>query len=457
MPPMQSAEFEQMMDDFVREHTRTSGVVRFRREESVSVLIRPVKPIRLVPENDDVFGLDEGLYEETETDETPTVTRPVLVASEDRENAYWKFLSAQMRTVLQSIVGYSELIEEDLLAGELMAPLSDLMRIRSASAELLDMAHQIEELLFLEREKRHVAEKLGALARQLNYAVDRRSIFVSLLSSIASLIAFGEACVLEPNSCQDWDLVTRWGRDEGTDKDPWIKSACLGVARTTQPCVQPLHDGGMVMGFPIRVDGACVAVLLLRGVFDRREQAHHAGVVMAFVEQVEKALHGWRELDEIKNLAMYDGLTGSLNRRTFFDLASGDTSLRSVVMLDIDHFKSINDTYGHGGGDEVLREIVKRIQVTLRDCDIVGRYGGEEFAMVIQVDKPSLAVDIAERVRLAICEEPVELPSGDAIAVSASLGVVTDEGELEHLLGRADELLYLAKSLGRNQVCGEEN
>jgi diguanylate cyclase (GGDEF)-like protein len=440
------------MGKFVREHTRASGVVNFHRNESVSMLIKPVKPRRLVALGfDDGLDFDEGgLYEETEADDV-FVPRAMREPSRDRENAYWNFLSAQMRTVLQTIVGYSELIEEDLLDGEMLTPLADLLKIRSASTELLDMAEQIEQLLRVERGKRHVAERLGSLSRQLNYAPERESIYVSMLSSIASLVPFKEACIFE-NSPSDWELGARWGKRLESG-DVTVKMACSAVARTMSPCIQPMHGGGDLMTFPLCVDDVCVAALTLRGTFARDEQAQYAGVVMAFVKQVEKALCGWREMDEIKRQAMYDGLTGALNRRTFFAQAESFEGTRTVIMLDIDHFKKVNDEHGHAGGDAVLREVVRRIHATLRDHDLVGRYGGEEFALCLKVNDDDLAVEIAERIRLAICELTVELPNGDAVEVTASLGVVTGHEPLEQLLGEADELLYQAKRQGRNQVC----
>ncbi len=443
----------QLMDNFVRERTRGSGVMNFHRNESVSVLIKPVKPKRLMQVvGDEEFGPEEsGLYEETEADEV-IVPRPVVVSNKEREDAYWNFLSAQMRTVLQSIVGYSELIEEDLLDGEVLTPLADLLRIRSASTELLDMAEQIEQLLLAERGKRHVAERLGSLSRQLNYAPERESIYASMLSSIASLVPFKEACVFE-NSATEWKLISRWGKMQGVSSDAATMIACSAVARTMSPCIQPLAQGGNLMVFPVCVDDVCVASLVLRGSFAREEQAHYAGVVTAFVNQVEKALCGWREMDQIKRLAMYDGLTGALNRRAFFEEAGQVEGVRTVIMLDIDYFKRINDEHGHAGGDEVLREVVRRVRSMLRDHDLVGRYGGEEFALCVKVNDDALAVEIAERIRLAICESPVELPDGERVDVTASLGVVTGAERLENLLAEADDLLYLAKRQGRNRVC----
>ncbi len=155
-----------------------------------------------------------------------------------------------------------------------------------------------------------------------------------------------------------------------------------------------------------------------------------------------------------------DHLTGIFNRRAIFDhiWIELDRSRReqtpiSLFMLDIDHFKSVNDTYGHLIGDQVLRETVKRIKHKVRPYDIVGRFGGEEFLLV----SPGLgwegAWELAERVRLGIWEAPFRV-EGQAIAITVSLGGVTWNGRdsIDELVNRADQALYQAKAQGRNRT-----
>lgn len=155
--------------------------------------------------------------------------------------------------------------------------------------------------------------------------------------------------------------------------------------------------------------------------------------------------------------AATDPLTGIANRRALFEVASSalraagrDGRPLSAILFDLDHFKRINDTRGHAAGDEVLREVARRAQQVLRDRDILGRYGGEEFAAILPGADAALAAVIAERLRQRIASEPI-----DGIPVSASLGVAqADPGSpgLEDLLLRADAALYEAKRAGRNCV-----
>jgi two-component system chemotaxis family response regulator WspR len=158
--------------------------------------------------------------------------------------------------------------------------------------------------------------------------------------------------------------------------------------------------------------------------------------------------------------AMHDSLSGLLNRAAFFDLflkevaraARHHTSL-AVIMVDVDHFKDINDRYGHPTGDVVLREVSRRLRASLRASDVIGRYGGEEFVVAAPDCGMADATVLAERFRLSACERPIEVPGGHlAVTMSVGVAVTTDMREPEALLRAADEALYRAKRGGRNQV-----
>ncbi len=130
-----------------------------------------------------------------------------------------------------------------------------------------------------------------------------------------------------------------------------------------------------------------------------------------------------------------------------------------VLMVDIDNFKTINDEYGHGAGDEVLRLMADRLLNSVRTFDMVARLGGEEFLVVLADASPEVAAGVAERLRAATGEVPFALMSaGRAITVTVSVGaaIVTDPGETAAgLLKRADEALYQAKRQGRNRVIAD--
>jgi diguanylate cyclase (GGDEF)-like protein len=126
-------------------------------------------------------------------------------------------------------------------------------------------------------------------------------------------------------------------------------------------------------------------------------------------------------------------------------------------MLDIDHFKTINDTHGHAGGDCVLRELVTRIANEIRPVDLLGRLGGEEFAILLPDTDIAGAEHLAERLRWSLADSPID-SNGTPVAVTASLGVAAlrDGEDLESILARADTALYQAKNGGRNRVVRAE-
>lgn len=159
-----------------------------------------------------------------------------------------------------------------------------------------------------------------------------------------------------------------------------------------------------------------------------------------------------------------DGLTGAFNKSFLLDaldheIARSYRSMRpmSVLILDIDHFKKINDTYGHLVGDEVLREFARRLNDSRRQDDLLCRYGGEEFVMILSETNSPDAKSLAERCRLAIADQPIETSAG-AISVTVSIGtteLLLDDQRLSRtqLLEQADQQLYQAKKTGRNRVC----
>ncbi len=172
---------------------------------------------------------------------------------------------------------------------------------------------------------------------------------------------------------------------------------------------------------------------------------------------VETAYH-----EEIYRMTIVDGLTRAYNKRYFLEhiereLARTGRSRRplSLVMFDIDHFKTINDTYGHLTGDHVLKELAARIRARVRKDELFARYGGEEFVVLLPEAGPQAAIDFAEQVRRLVERQAFEF-DGSTIAVTISCGVatVTEERPEEEFIKVADENLYKAKHGGRNRVIG---
>jgi len=169
--------------------------------------------------------------------------------------------------------------------------------------------------------------------------------------------------------------------------------------------------------------------------------------------------------EQVLKLANTDALTGILNRRAFMERMTRET-LRSrrentplsLMMIDIDHFKRINDTHGHQAGDLVLKRFSDRLAATMRPYDFLGRYGGEEFAVCLPGADGLQTGSVAERMRRHVEEMEILLPDGSvSVQITASFGtascaVESKEG-MEGLIKRADDALYRAKDGGRNRVC----
>ena len=168
---------------------------------------------------------------------------------------------------------------------------------------------------------------------------------------------------------------------------------------------------------------------------------------------------------EFEELATFDSLTGALNRRVL-QLAGEQEVLRwqrygetfAVLLLDIDHFKSINDRHGHQVGDRVLQQVVKAVRTPLRKTDVLGRYGGEEFVVLLPVTDAETALALGERVRAAVQDMPGAQPDGSNTTTSVGVSCVRAGDEsFEALLLRADQALYQAKAEGRNRVVMQEH
>lgn len=166
----------------------------------------------------------------------------------------------------------------------------------------------------------------------------------------------------------------------------------------------------------------------------------------------------WRDREAfIKKLSQIDPLTNLYNRRSFSEhLRLMHTSQKqyAIIILDLDHFKNINDRFGHSAGDEALRCVAEVLKHNVREQDIIARFGGEEFIILLQETSQRISMDIAERCRQAIKKLNIEIESGTSIHFTASFGIATSkvEYEIEQVVRHADQALYKAKQQGRDQI-----
>ena len=184
-------------------------------------------------------------------------------------------------------------------------------------------------------------------------------------------------------------------------------------------------------------------------------------IMSIFAKQIGISLERTRLFQEVQSLALTDPLTGLHNRRGFFQLGRAEFSRAhrmarplSCMMLDLDHFKRINDNYGHTAGDQILQEFAKRCKNSVREMDLICRYGGEEILILLPETDLKTALPIAERICASIGAIPMNA-SDREINVTVSIGVAAkneNSVNLETLIARADQAMYIAKHKGRNLV-----
>jgi diguanylate cyclase (GGDEF)-like protein/PAS domain S-box-containing protein len=184
-------------------------------------------------------------------------------------------------------------------------------------------------------------------------------------------------------------------------------------------------------------------------------------LLVSFAATTTEALHNAQLHSEVQKLAITDPLTSLYNRRGFLEIGRREIQRArrfkhplSAIMLDIDHFKEVNDTYGHGVGDRVLVSLAVSLQNNIRSVDILGRYGGDEFVLLLPETDLFTASAVAERLRQAAADMRVVTERGD-VAITVSLGIskaVADTQDLSSLLENVDTALYFAKQHGRNRI-----
>jgi diguanylate cyclase (GGDEF)-like protein len=232
-------------------------------------------------------------------------------------------------------------------------------------------------------------------------------------------------------------LRTVWGRIAA------ITLGCMGLSAGALFVITYAVTGSMELGF-----GLFVALIVPALVVPIGSYWH-----VSLAQRLREAN------DDLKRLSETDPLTGTLNRRRFMELAERQLALgsrhgypTSVLLIDFDHFKAVNDRFGHGGGDHVLQDATLAIGEALRDSDILARFGGEEFVVLLPHTATEGARLVAERIMVTLRQRIFRHDDQD-IHVTVSIGGVgcsTSATPLDRMTSRADTLLYEAKHAGRN-------
>ena len=338
-----------------------------------------------------------------------------------------------------------------------------LAAITSQVATSLETARaaQLEVAVYAARQQRDTAEVLREAMNRLTAVLDPDEVLTSLRDIVRNVLSADRVCLIQ----QDGAGLTVTGAVGDPDLtlaaellDPAHPRA--GVGPDVSPSISALlGDVGRWLLTPLNTRSGGHTVLLAGAASGEPFNPAQLDTAAALAGQGATAYDNALLFAQVRRLATTDPLTGLNNRRLFGELAGAQLNLalrnhRSLagVMVDIDHFKKINDTYGHGIGDEVIRAVAGGLSDGIREPDVLCRYGGEEFAIVMS-EMQGDPVEVAERLRLAVARLAVPGPHGP-VNVTVSVGVteLKLDDDLASLLARADEALYRAKQAGRNRV-----
>ena len=386
-------------------------------------------------------------------------------------------LSRDIRDGLATIIGYSDMLIEEMSREHG----TELERIHGAGRRLLDTVRELENVVVNERDQRRIAEVLRAIVTLGATSDDLEQFATELFDKVALLIDYSVAQLWITDGASHKLLA-----EHPTDGDPrneTLSASRLDLLRThllsnssARQDQKPYHlEEIAALDFyhpPIRhwlcvpladqetgeAKGFLVFGTRQRNPFDTRS----IDVAKRIGKHVSTTVVRLQRFSRMQTQAATDPLTGVANRRHFFNQAR--TALArarlsaipaTLLLLDIDYFKELNDTHGHLAGDQVLEALAVTLGDHLRGNDLLGRYGGEEFIVLLPgTELEPYGIEVADRLRNAVENLEVEVDSGALLSCTVSIGVAAMEADddLVSLIGAADKALYEAKQQGRNQI-----
>jgi len=348
----------------------------------------------------------------------------------------------------------------------------DLLTLFSTQAS---MALQNAKLHALEQQRARQLQAINAVAQQCTAVLDLQEllgrvcelIHNSFRSDQVSLLLREQEEVVLRASHGSLTPIAPPGMRFAAAGEPWCKILAESGGLIQDCAKSSLRHGALYaetvsrMSVPLVSFGQVLGILLLdcsrRGAFSENDIQPLESVADICASAIQNATY----VERVKQLAYLDGLTGIFNRR-FFEVRITEEIERAhryrtgmaVIMADIDQFKQLNDDFGHLLGDEVLRQVSSIFQQQLRKIDVVCRYGGEEFALLLSQTSPDHALAVGEKLRRAV--EAWQFPGvARPVTISAGIAVYPDQGTTrDELISAADNNLYAAKLAGRNRTIG---
>jgi diguanylate cyclase (GGDEF)-like protein len=300
------------------------------------------------------------------------------------------------------------------------------------------------------REQR--AHKIRELTSRIASTLDHQELVTFLRQGLGSAVAVDKVCMC----LRTGDGMQQFHAQEDSPKLPetWVQSSLAAS--------EPSHidaDGAHWLGIPISVRDNAAALLVLGR--QTRFAAEETEILRTIAAETGMALNNIELFLEMHRLATIDGLTGIFTRHHFMEVAQLELMRAkrykrrmTAIMVDIDNFKPVNDRYGHAAGDEVLRTIAAICRKSLREVDVIGRYGGDEFFVLLPETDLKGGREVAERIRKSVEDQRIAFTGQGDVQVSVSLGVAAFQNTmgLPELLGAADSALLEGKRAGKNRV-----
>ncbi len=332
----------------------------------------------------------------------------------------------------------------------------------------------LEELVESEAARRHLAEQIELLSHSISATLDLSHVFEALLDAVEAVLPFSHAAAWVLREGRYLRVAQRGSpRLDAELVDPATPGLLGRLASTDSPLraldtagdadLKELNQRGVAtwLGVPLLHNATRVGLLTLEAPSAEGWSELRVQACLDLAAHAGAAINNARRFAEVHRLSVIDELTGVHNRRHFMEVARRELRRAAererpaaAIMIDVDHFKRVNDALGHHVGDEVLREVAQRCLRALRDEDIFGRYGGEEFVVLLPETSEEQALrSVAERLRARVGGTPITT-SRHPVEVTISLGVAGAlPGEpLDRLLERADLALLAAKRAGRNRA-----
>ena len=403
-------------------------------------------------------------------------------------------MPAEEATIKTLGLGAADFVRKPFRVKELLARIQAQLRMRALLSDARQALRQTEEELLRAREEAENRRKLVDILHEVTGDLSPDEIYHQLARRVARALSLSHCSVILARPGDRVGVVATAYEEGGLrkreldlDRYPEIRAA---LDRGRPVLIEDLAESPLfanvrdlweregtqvrirsVIALPFALDRLQAGVFFLRRTVDEpslsQEDVEFAdAVVKAAVASIQKAQlleTAKKDNARLEALAHTDPLTQVLNRRALtlrltaeLERARRYDSVLSLLLIDIDHFKRINDTHGHLAGDEVLREVARLLTSAVRSVDLVARYGGEEFVVVLPETSLEGALIFAERVREQMAEHPFPGAGGRTLSLTVSIGVATFPSggveTVEELFARSDEALYRSKEGGRNRV-----